>query len=556
MKQTTKSIILASIGNIYEQSKSSSLNAEFFESADADLKLVSEYFGVTPSQALIVAMVFALNYKGDTVDIKDLTEFFECNPLKMLDYSDDFETLYNMGIFKKIKTTHRIKLSLANDQFIINQKITEAILLNRSMPVVEKERINDIIELIEELYKLGKQVDDKEMESFELFRHVSTMLDTNAHFPLVQKINEFEFTTTDTYLLLYLIWLTVNGNEATEVGRIAQGIFSSSSARINFVQDIINGDNRLISENLMEVVEAEFFDDTEVKLTSTALTLIHEHGIKLFGKKKKNKDLIEPESITVKNLIFNEFEQKQLDFLYSTLSDENFIATQERLEKKGLPKGITVLLHGLPGTGKTETVFQLAKTTGRSILKVDISRSKSMWFGESEKIIKRIFTNYTEYTKNCERTPILLFNEADAIISKRRDAGTSNTSQTENAMQNIILEELENFKGIFIATTNLSKNLDTAFERRFLFKIEFNKPNLAIKSQIWHDKLPILLQEECDQLASKYDFSGGQIDNIVRKAEIHEIIHGIGVNFDNLLEFCNTELLAKKHESNLGFSKK
>ena len=85
---------------------------------------------------------------------------------------------------------------------------------------------------------------------------------------------------------------------------------------------------------------------------------------------------------------------------------------QKRLESKGLPKGVAVLLYGAPGTGKTETVYQLAKKTNRKILHVDIAESKSMWFGESEKIIKKIFTNYRQMCKAAERhkenTPILL----------------------------------------------------------------------------------------------------------------------------------------------------
>jgi SpoVK/Ycf46/Vps4 family AAA+-type ATPase len=201
--------------------------------------------------------------------------------------------------------------------------------------------------------------------------------------------------------------------------------------------------------------------------------MLQELGLKLFANKKKRDNIIEPAKINSKTLYFNEFEHKQLNLLKTLLQEDNFKETQSRLQSKGLPKGITALLHGSPGTGKTETVFQVAKDTNREIMKVDISQSKSMWFGESEKIIKRIFTDYKAYAKESERMPILLFNEADAIISKRKENSTSNVSQTENAIQNIILEELENFEGIFFATTNLAKNLDSAFERRFLFKIEF-----------------------------------------------------------------------------------
>ena len=240
--------------------------------------------------------------------------------------------------------------------------------------------------------------------------------------------------------------------------------------------------------------------------------------------------------------------------LKDLLTDAKFSATQQRLSEKNLSKGVTVLLHGAPGTGKTEMVKQIARETNRQLMKVEISQSKSMWFGESEKIVKRIFTDYKSFAKDCERVPILLFNEADAIISKRGDVGNSGVDQTENAMQNIILEEMENFEGILIATTNLANNFDKAFERRFLFKIHFQKPDVSIRSKIWKSKLPFLASEDCNILAGQFDFSGGQIDNVLRKNEIHEIIHGEKVTMENLVSFCSEETLVSNRVK-IGFSK-
>ena len=114
--------------------------------------------------------------------------------------------------------------------------------------------------------------------------------------------------------------------------------------------------------------------------------------------------------------------------------------------------------------------------------------------------------------------PILLFNECDAFFSKRKDVNSSNTAQVENSIQNIILEEMENLNGILIATTNLVDNLDPAFERRFLFKIHFENPSVEAKKAIWRYKLPWLTPDKASQLAESYNLSGGEIDNIVRKA--------------------------------------
>jgi len=227
---------------------------------------------------------------------------------------------------------------------------------------------------------------------------------------------------------------------------------------------------------------------------------------------------------------------------------------QKRLEENSLPKGVAMLFHGLPGTGKTAAVDMIAKATGRSVYHVDIAASKTCWFGESEKLFKKIFTDYRRMCETEERKPILLFNEADALFSKRRDVDSGNCAQTENALQNILLEEMETLDGILIATTNLCDNFDSAFERRFLFKVKFGQPNTAAKKAIWRSKLPWLVEEECDQLATKYDLSGGEIDNIVRKCMMEEVLTGNRPSLAMLEAWCRGEKLTGKGGSAIGFA--
>lgn len=124
--------------------------------------------------------------------------------------------------------------------------------------------------------------------------------------------------------------------------------------------------------------------------------------------------------------------------------------------------------YGTPGTGKTETVLQIARKTGRDLIQVNVSEVKSMWVGESEKNIKGIFDDYKQKVKQSVKAPILLFNEADAIIGKRQVGAERAVEKMENSIQNIILQEIEQLDGILIATTNLAENMDKAFERRFL----------------------------------------------------------------------------------------
>ena len=121
-------------------------------------------------------------------------------------------------------------------------------------------------------------------------------------------------------------------------------------------------------------------------------------------------------------------------------------------------------------------------------------------------------------------------------------------------MQNIILQEMENLEGIMIATTNLTGNLDTAFERRFLYKIEFPKPTPNESKHIWHSMLPELTEDESLELAKQYSFSGGQIENIARKQLVNAVLTGEDkVDLETIQEACKTELFKTSTPKRIGF---
>ena len=112
-------------------------------------------------------------------------------------------------------------------------------------------------------------------------------------------------------------------------------------------------------------------------------------------------------------------------------------------------------------------------------------------------------------------------------------------------MQNIILQEMEQFDGIMIATTNLAQNMDPAFERRFLYKIQFERPDASVRANLWQVMIPELNTEECQALGEKFDFSGGQIENVARKYAINTILNDIEPNnrLSELITLCREECL-------------
>lgn len=219
--------------------------------------------------------------------------------------------------------------------------------------------------------------------------------------------------------------------------------------------------------------------------------------------------------------------------------------------------GLTILLYGAPGTGKTESVMQLARHSGRMVLAADASTIRSKWVGETEKNIKRLFQDYKKAIDLYEAVPILLFNEADAILGRRR-AVIDRVEQMENALQNILLQELENFEGIFIATTNLEENLDPAFDRRILYKVRFSPPTDALRQAIWRDKLPELTDELLESVNKQYKLTGGQIDNVAKKIEVSRLLDpGTPISLTYLSALAEEEISLRtgQHRRPVGFTR-
>jgi len=178
-----------------------------------------------------------------------------------------------------------------------------------------------------------------------------------------------------------------------------------------------------------------------------------------------------------------------------------------------------IILYGAPGTGKTMTAMSLAKTLNKPILSFDCSKILSMYVGESEKNVRKVFDDFKELSQRAKVDPILLLNEADQFLGSRSEGAGNSVDKMHNQMQNIFLEQIERFDGILIATSNLLDNIDKAFSRRFNYKIEFKKPGRKQRLRLWQLMLPENADYEesfdIDKLTS-YELTGGQIDLIIK----------------------------------------
>lgn len=267
----------------------------------------------------------------------------------------------------------------------------------------------------------------------------------------------------------------------------------------------------------------------------------HEEIIK-YDELGKYADLIKNQDIEKKELFFSNDAQEEIDHLRKMVSSKGFLRVKEVQSRKKRAGSVISLLWGTPGTGKTETVKQLALEAGRDVLKVDMAKITGYCWGATEKYYRALFRAYNYVTAISDNVPILLLNEADAILCKRLTHVEKAIDRSENIVSDILLEEVENLNGILLATTNLIDNIDPAFDRRFLFKTRLIKPDASARAKIWKSSIPELTEEEARKLAEHFEMSGAQIDNVVVKRDLAELYYDGNRDYGYIVKLCEKEL--------------
>ena len=554
--QNTETNILKVIEKIHIQSKDSKLILEKYDEVIKEIAFVSNYFQINEIQTIIISSFICLSC-FEEIEMAEISKYFGLDKMAFILYFSHINALKDKKIVEQ-KGHYKSSIEL----FILRKHLVEFIIANQAIP---EELINNILidnSFHDFLGKIDKLSDDKDGNNidydffvYKLKQHIQD----NKHFKLVNYIIKNDLKLIETFVFFDVIIDAIakgENNFPSDLQSTVNDFTNRNRDTFEFIADFLANKSKLTQLDLIEKDRSTFASKHKIQLTQKALKMLEEmEGIKIGFKGNKNNRLNYPDKIQKTNLFYNPAEKLQLNTVLKSMSHTSFSTLQKRLQANKLPLGITSLLYGAPGTGKTETVYQIAKKYNRPIFKVEIAETKSMWFGESQKLVKKIFTDYYEFKKDEKICPILLFNEADAIIGKRKNAGATPVADTENAIQNILLEELENFNGILFATSNLVNNFDPAFERRFLFKIKFDIPITENAAKIWNSKLPMISNKQALILASTFKFSGGEMENIARKCIMEEVILGTKVSFENVISFCENEKWDKNTISTkIGFS--
>lgn len=446
-------------------------------------------------------------------DLTCLEFLFECCPLRrnlMSFYLDD-----DRGKFQKVFIAHAPK-----SNFLIDETLFLAEFYH--------------------FFKIAKDLSVGMQFASLFFDHLTNEL---SHLPLSSKLNDMlgQFSRLDCVL-----WMFSLSRFIVDAGTITcidienfQSILSSNREFIKFRYELQN--HPLIENNYWELSEDDFFPrEGGIRITEKSIDCIFpDWGLQIspMARNKKNREytLFSPESFNKEEMIFNNGDElKRVNRLLKIL--KNISLDKLKSTRCG------IILHGAPGTGKTLLSKMICAELGFHLMEVHSSAIESKYVGDTPKAIERLFKAYEDESKN--KKVCLVFQEIDSLMGKRVQIERS-LDHFMNQAQTQLLQNLDNFSGLIIGTTNqfMDGSVDPAFFRRFLFKLEVKRPSFETRQHLWKSKLPNHLKNNqylIDQL-SEFDLTGANIQNIVIKADLINSFADESLVSELLLELAEEE---------------
>ncbi|HIC78744.1 MAG TPA: ATP-binding protein, partial [Sulfurovum sp.] len=527
----------------------------------------------------------------ETPVIEIVQECFETEEYHYLNHLSLVKNLMDLGwlvqmSFGQVKTQEAIKLEILNTSVapsISLLRLLEEGSLEISLPEIKPytdhlEYLQDQFDSIELLHKLSISQSQQGFAETSLSigrlqnklsllnQRIKARLEmTNEPIVVEEFFSDKKFDEREQKIFLALLKEEYSGGEGQlrDMNTLIELISIDEYDKIRN-RSLLEDGSKLLSDNILDYEEIlnmfggisrSFYLQEDI-----LQKIIHPNKKKKVTKLKLDK-LVEEQDIfeyltpstSLDDVVLHPSTKKLLDTIVRQV-DKDVFAKLKAWGIKDKRKGIDarIIFYGSPGTGKTMTAVSLAKTLKRPILSFDCSKILSMYVGESEKNVRKIFDDFKSMSKKAKVDPILLLNEADQFLSARSEGTGSSADKMHNQMQNIFLEQIEQFEGILIATTNLLDNIDKAFSRRFNYKVEFKKPDINQRERLWHFMLleKASYEEDFDVATlAKHELTGGQIDLIVRNTAykvavreesvftiqdfLEEIEKELGSSFDN-----------------------
>ncbi|WP_144624582.1 ATP-binding protein [Campylobacter coli] len=507
-----------------------------------------------------------------------LTGIFGSEKYSYLDTLEDLKRLIergfinqNSGFFKNIESnkSQNLILSLLQSELSLSEYFLEFLEAKPRLNLDKKEAYGEYLEYLKdefmrvELYERlsfirSSTYSDELKAQIKLYeKHIKERLKKSKFYNILADIfKEYSLEYKEQIIFLALLKEEYTLSNENSVSREINSLLSLVSEN-----DLEKHKNKsLLQENapLLNLIEYDeylnafgdisksFFITDEILQRIINFEPKQNKKIKIENVLKEQDifELIEP-SIDINDIIMPQNTKELLENILKQ-QDKKVL---ERLNSWGIKSNknieAKIIFYGPAGTGKTMSALAMAKSMKKTVLSFDCSKILSKWVGESEQNVRKIFDTYKNIVQTCKQSPILLLNEADQFLSTRVES-SSGSDKMHNQMQNIFLEQIERFNGVIIATTNFLESLDSAFSRRFDYKIEFKKPDFKDRLKMWEKFLPrkASFEKAFDvNILANYELSGAQILMVVKNTALKVAVTEDGVfKMQDFIESIQKEL--------------
>ena len=518
---------------------------------EAAIAYLQERLNLSRIQVLILTAVlyYSAKHSGRKCNMDDLANLLHMHPLRVLQLRDEFCVLDELGYIVNYQNKDGWSLSMVGEAL-------ESLAMDIPFDpqILKLENNFDFLCKANRFIKEGHRYD----EDGTIAKNINRLMKQNQHLALVQNLQNIKDEADMWFMLLMMTTLAIEEDSYVNARDLAQ-MLSERTVRI-ILKQIMDNKHPFAKQGYIEL------RNQAGQVQQGEWVLSQKGWLAMLDNQEEVESIVpieEDENINMltsykqlaqRPLYFSDKTEEQVQTLTNLLHEEQLAKVRQALKTHNMPLGFCCLFYGAPGPGKTELVQQLAIATQRDLFQVNIATLRDKYVGESEKQLKRIFDKYRSLVRTQEHAPILFFNEADAIFGNRMENTQRSVDKMENALQNIILQEMEVLDGIMICTTNLTSCLDKAFDRRFIYKVEFEKPTNQARKLIWQSMLSSLNDEQATELANRFDFSGGQIQNISRKQVINAIFSGKDeLDYDQIKLDCQNESISRNSRGKVGF---
>ncbi|GKH61312.1 ATPase AAA [Campylobacter ureolyticus] len=483
-----------------------------------------------------------------------LSATFEESGYGFLIYLDDIKNLLNLGYITQninmfSKSKQNTKLSLLHSEIELSEyflSVLECGITKTTLPEITK--YDDELKYLEDQFllvnlykkKLNSQSKDIRMKLDEKIEKLTNIITqrvnlTKTNLSVEQLFKKHSLNQEEK--IIFLVLLKEEYSNEDEILRDSNTLISMiSKDEMHKLKNrtLLEENAKLMSLGLIdydEILGATSINKSYFICEDVLYSIMHPQKndkktkkamLENIVKESEIFELIEPNT-DIDDVVLNPKIKEVLNSILKQLDKDviNKLSSWGIKTKKGIDAKI--IFYGPAGTGKTMSALSLAKSLKKQVLSFDCSKILSKYVGESEQNVRKIFDTYKNICKEAKIEPVLLLNEADQFLSSRMESGTSSADKMHNQMQNIFLEQIERFEGVLIATTNFLQSLDSAFSRRFDFKIEFKKPNFNERLIIWQKIMPENANFEenfsFNELA-KFELSGAQITLVLKNTAL------------------------------------